>query len=89
MMLPKPKADVIYRALPDGAVLFSRSDEVYFGLNPTGACIWENLSPVHETVEEVCTEVERRFPDAEPERVRRDVGRLLEALAENGLVEPS
>lgn len=88
-MLPKPKADVVYGALPDGALLFSQSAELYFGLNPTGACVWENLSPVRSTIEEVCAEVERRFPDAEPERVRRDVGLLLEALAERGLIEPA
>jgi len=86
-MLPKPKPDVVYGALPDGAVLFFPSEELYFGLNPTGACVWENLSPVRGTVEEVCAEVERRFPDAAPERVRRDVDLLLEALAENGLTE--
>ena len=86
-MLPRPKSSVVYRAMPDGGVLFSPADETYFGLNETGACIWENLPPVRSTIEEVCDEVARRFPDAEPTLVREDVGRLLKDLAEGGLVE--
>lgn len=87
-MLPRPKSSVVYRAMPDGAVLFSPIDETYFGLNQTGACIWENLAPVRNTIDEVCAEVTKRFPDAEPTVVREDVGQLLKDLAEGGLVEP-
>jgi len=86
-MLPKPKPSVVYRPMPDGGVLFSTTDETYFGLNQTGACIWESLPPVHNTIEEICAEVTRRFPDAEPLKVREDVGRLLADLADGGLVE--
>ena len=86
-MLPRPKSSVVYRPMPDGGVLFSPADETYFGLNQTGACIWENLSPVRSTIEEVCDEVTRRFPDAELSLVREDVTRLLKDLAEGGLVE--
>lgn len=87
-MLPRPKSSVIYRPMPDGGVLFSPAEETYFGLNQSGACIWENLSPVRSTVEEVCAEVTRRFPDAPPAQVRSDVAKLLKELAEGGLVEP-
>lgn len=88
-MLPKPKASVVYRAMPDGAVLFSPAEETYFGLNETGACIWENLAPLRTTIDEVCAEVVKRFPGAEPARVREDVGQLIKELVEGGLVEPS
>ncbi|HEX6964404.1 MAG TPA: PqqD family protein [Gemmatimonadaceae bacterium] len=88
-MLPKANPTVVYSALPDGGVLFSPSDETYFGLNKTGACVWENLHPVRGTIEELCAEVGRCFPDAEPERIQRDVIHLLGALAENGLVLPA
>ncbi len=87
-MLPRPKSSVVYRPMPDGGVLFSPAEETYFGLNQTGAVIWENLSPVRSTIEEVCAEVARRFPDAEPTHLREDVGRLLDELMEGGLVEP-
>ena len=86
-MLPRPKSSVVYRAMPDGGVVFSPADETYFGLNQTGACIWENLAPVCSTIEEVCAEVTKRFPDARPALVREDVGRLLRELEEGGLVE--
>jgi hypothetical protein len=75
--------------MPDGGVLFSSSDETYFGLNETGACIWESLSPARYTFEEVCAEVTRRFPDADPESVKTDVEALLTELEESGLVEPA
>jgi hypothetical protein len=88
-MLPKPKSSVVYRAMPDGAVLFSPAEETYFGLNEAGACIWENLAPVRSTIEEVCAEVSKRFPDAEPARIREDVGQLIKELVEGGLVEPA
>ncbi len=86
-MLPRPKSSVVYRAMPDGGVLFSPADETYFGLNQTGACVWENLAPVRSTIDEVCAEVTKRFPDAPPELVREDVGNLLKELEEGGLVE--
>ncbi|MGH7484277.1 MAG: PqqD family protein [bacterium] len=73
--------------MPDGGVLFSPTEETYFGLNQAGACIWENLSPVRSTVDEVCAEVSRRFPDAPADQVRTDVGKLLDELVESGLVE--
>jgi hypothetical protein len=73
--------------MPDGGVVFSPADETYFGLNQTGACIWESLAPVCNTIEEVCAEVTKRFPDAQPALVRDDVGRLLRELEEGGLVE--
>jgi len=86
-MLPRPKSSVVYRAMPDGAVLFSPAEETYFGLNETGACVWENLSPVRSTIDEVCAEVLKRFPDAELARVREDVGQLIKELEEGGLVD--
>jgi Coenzyme PQQ synthesis protein D (PqqD) len=86
-MLPKPKPEVVSCTLPDGAVLFSPVRESYFGLNETGARIWEHLSSDCSTVEQLCRELERQFPDAEPQRVQLEVRRLLESLAEKGLLE--
>ena len=42
-MLPLPHTDVIYKKLPEGGILFHCTDEVYFGLNPAGARVWELL----------------------------------------------
>lgn len=87
--LPTASPFVMYRQLPDGAVLFSSVEEVYFGLNPTGAFVWEHLAPMCSTVDEVCVEVGRRFPGADPDRVRQDVSRLLRELTANRLVQPA
>ncbi|MEW5919157.1 MAG: hypothetical protein AB1762_22330, partial [Gemmatimonadota bacterium] len=53
-VLPSARPSVIYQALPDGAILYCAEQELYFGLNRTGACVWEHLSPVCATVDEVC-----------------------------------
>jgi len=74
--------------MPDGGVLFSTETEHYFGLNRTGACIWENLFPVCETLDDICAQVDRAFPGGEPERVRSDVKRLLALLVEKKLADP-
>ncbi|HEX8848362.1 MAG TPA: PqqD family protein [Gemmatimonadaceae bacterium] len=83
--LPQANPAVVYRPLPDGGVLFSPADEIYFGLNTTGACIWENLAPVKSSIEEVCAEIGSRFPGAEPAKVRNDVEQMISAFVENGL----
>lgn len=85
-MLPRPNPRVVYQAMPDGAVLFSPENEVYFGLNDTGACIWENLPPTQQSVAALCDAVRTRFPDADPATVSSDVQGLLAELLENGLV---
>jgi hypothetical protein len=88
-MLPRPNSSIIYQAMPDGAVLFAPSTELYFALNEAGACIWENLPPKHDSIEDLCGAVLQRFPDADPAQVSTDVRQLLAVLGENGLVEAS
>lgn len=84
--VPSAEPSVVYRAMPDGGVLFSPKREFYYGLNLPGACIWENLAPVSSTLDELCAAVEARFPDADPDRIRTDVRTLLAKLLEHGLV---
>ena len=84
--LPTANPAVVYRALPDGAVLFSTVHEVYFGLNESGAFIWEHLRPTCETLDELCAALCTRFPEVSAETARGDVLQLLGALADAGLV---
>jgi hypothetical protein len=79
---------VIYKSLSDGAVLFAATDEVYFGLNAVGARVWELLPPVLSTVEELCGELARQYPEVDPEVIRADAEELLGDLAAHGLVVP-
>lgn len=85
-MLPVPNPSVIYKALSEGAVLFSTEEEVYFGLNEVGALVWESLPPVRETLDDLCAVVAARYPDAQPDMIRADIAELLADLAANGLV---
>ena len=84
--LPTPNAQVIFRSVADGGVLFSTEDEVYFGLNEVGAAIWENLPPATASFDDLCARLLQRYPDADPAQVRDDVAQLLGELADNGLV---
>lgn len=85
--LPLPDPRVIYRALPDGAVLLSTTDEVYFGLNRVGAQVWE-LLPSRRTMDALCEELEQRYADVDPRTIRADVAELLATLQSFGLVRP-
>jgi hypothetical protein len=84
--LPAPAPNVIFRRLPEGAVIYSTSSEIYFGLNDVGARIWELLPPASATFAAMCEALERAFPDATAALIRRDVTRYLDELVANGLV---
>jgi hypothetical protein len=84
---PTPRAAVIVSATPDGSVLYSTETEQYFGLNRTGTFIWNHLHPTCETIDEICVALGAAFPGGEPERIDRDVRRLLGRLVEKQLVD--
>lgn len=88
-MLPVANPKVIYKALSEGAVLLSTTDEVYFGLNEVGARVWEHLPPVLNTLDELCAEIGAAYPDTDPNTIRADVSELLAELTEYGLVIPN
>ena len=85
-LLPHPSPSAIFKELDEGGVLLSTTDEVYFGVNPVGARIWSLLPPISRTFGELCSALERQYPDAGPERIRVDAQEFLEALVASGLV---
>jgi hypothetical protein len=87
-MLPVVNPAVVFRALSDGAVLFSTTDEVYFGLNSVGAKIWQLLPPTNRTLDELCAALLKEYPEVAPDTIRSDVTELLEELTVHGLVLP-
>jgi hypothetical protein len=87
-ILPKPSESAIFRALPEGGVLFSTTSEVYFGVNMVGARIWELLPPVAHTFEELCTMLCAEYSDVGAQTIRNDARKFLEQLLANGLVIP-
>ncbi len=87
--LPVQATDVICQSVDQGAVLLSAKDEVYYGLNPVGLQIWENLAPKLQTVDELATYLSEKYPEVAKEVIRADVEELLDDLLKQGLVETS
>lgn len=88
-MLPTRNEAVIYRTLSEGAVLFSLTDEVYFGLNAVAAEVWEMLPPAHKSLDSLCAELAARHPEVPPHDLRADVSELLTSLQSFGLLFPA
>jgi hypothetical protein len=72
--------------LPDGAVLFTPEDEVYYSLNAVATLIWESLPAVTD-IDALCSSVHQSFPGVERDQIRTDVIALLDELAGAGLVD--
>jgi hypothetical protein len=79
---------VVFCEVEDGAVLLSTANEVYYGLNRVGARIWLLLPPAHATVESLCDELHREYPEVELADLRADVEALLADLLHQGLLHP-
>jgi hypothetical protein len=89
MKLPRPRPTVVYRDLPEGAILFCTSTEVYYSLNPIGARIWQLLPPVCSSEEDIVARLSEAYPEINLGKIAADVRRLLDELAGNGLVDSS
>lgn len=87
-MLPVVNPEVIYQSMSDGAVLFSTRDEVYFGLNPVGARVWEALPPANATWDALYAAVQAQYPEVDPDTLRADVKELVEELLSRRLLLP-
>ena len=85
-MLPAPDPAVIFRTLPDGAVLLHTATEVYYGLNSVGARVWELLPPASGDLDDLCRRLSAEYPDASVAEIRADVAGLLSELRHAGLV---
>ncbi|HKW09045.1 MAG TPA: PqqD family protein [Gemmatimonadaceae bacterium] len=84
--LPRIKTDVVWTQVAEGAVLFSTSQELYYGANHVAAFVWEQLQSSTASFDDLCIAVRERFPDAPAEEVPTDVRELLEDFARHGLV---
>jgi hypothetical protein len=66
-------------------IILDLEGSIYFGLNPTGARIWEAIqepTPIGEVVTRIADEY-----DVDSEQCLEDVIALIRDLEENGLVE--
>ncbi len=85
-MSVKPHPAVIFQPVSEGAVLLHSETEIYFGLNPVGAKIWELLSGSGATLESMVDAIHGAYPDAERDVIRDDIRELISELTAQGLV---
>jgi hypothetical protein len=89
LKLPKPRPTVVYRELPEGAILFCTRTEVYYSLNPVGARIWKLLPPICATEEDIVARISEEYPDINLGKISADVRRLIDDFVGNGLADVS
>ena len=80
----RPHRDVISRMLDDEAVILDLQSGEYFGLNETGARIWELLEQ-HDT-SEIAQLLAGEF-DVTSEQAAEEVDALIQRLLDQRLVE--
>ena len=76
---------VLIREVADEAVLLNLNNEQYYGLDGVGLRMWQVLTAggiIEQGIESLLTEY-----DVDRATLERDVLRLLDALADQGLVE--
>jgi Coenzyme PQQ synthesis protein D (PqqD) len=86
--LPQKRNGVQFRAVPDGAVLYSKEHEVYYGLNQVGTEVWGLLPPVTSTMDELCEKLTAIYSDVGVDVIRADVEEMLQELVSHGLLIP-
>lgn len=77
--------NVLFRVVSDELVLVNLDTEVYLGLNPTGARMWNALSSAG-SVERAYDELLQEY-DVDPPELRRDLEDFLDRLLAEKLVE--
>jgi hypothetical protein len=85
--LPVARPTVVWVKLPDGAVLFMPETEVYYGMNLVAASAWELLPQSGDSMDQLCSLIRERFPDAALEQIRTDMTALFDDLDRAGLVD--
>lgn len=79
------REQIPFTELEGETVLLNLKSKQYFVLNETGAFIWELLKEEHK-IEELVAAVSENF-DVEPERARKDLMGLLNALEKAALID--
>jgi hypothetical protein len=77
--------DYVYCKVEDEMVLLGMEDGIYYGLNPVGAFIWEQIKEP-KTIDQIRDAILDEY-DVEKGECERDLMELLQKLGENGLVE--
>lgn len=76
--------DYVYCNVEDEMVLLGLEDGIYYGLNPVGAFIWEQIKEP-KSVEEIRDAILEEY-DVEKSECEKDLLDLLQHLSEKGLI---
>jgi ABC-type amino acid transport substrate-binding protein len=82
----QPESRVIYQRFPDGAVLYTPSNETYLGLNETGAKIWELIPAEGIEFEQLLQGFAAAFPEMAADELRADLNAWLDEVVALGLL---
>jgi len=77
--------DYVYCNVEDEMVLLGMEDGIYYGLNPVGAFIWEQIKEP-KTIDQVRDAILAEY-DVEKAECERDLFELLHEMTGKGLVE--
>lgn len=80
----RPTRGLAWQTIDGEAVVLDLARGRSLGLNSTAAIVWSLLPDLDD--EQIAAEIARRF-EVDLDRARADVGRLLAALLERGVVE--
>ena len=75
---------VVFRELDGEAVLLNLDSGMYFGLDQIGTRIWQLLE-AHGRIDPILDALGEEY-DVAPDTLRKDVGDLLAALTDKGLI---
>jgi hypothetical protein len=78
--------DVVFQKIGEETVLLNLKTGVYWGLNHTGAVIWEEMAR-HGDAQRAAAALEREF-EGTREQMLQAVNQLLDELAREGLMVP-
>jgi len=81
-----PSSGVLFQRFADGAVVYSPGDESYFGLNGTGAEIWNLLPKEGASFDSLIERMVAMYPEAPESELRTDLSDLLDELVKHGLL---
>jgi len=76
--------DYVFCKVEDEMVLLGMEDGIYYGLNPVGAFIWEEIKEP-KTIDEIRDAVLSEY-EVEKDECEKDLYELLRELVEKGLV---
>jgi len=76
--------DYVYCKVEDEMVLLGMEDGIYYGLNPVGAFIWEQIKEP-KTIDDIRDAILKEY-DVEKVECETDLMKLLQELTEKGIV---